>query len=69
MQKNNRTQRDPAKLFQRRDQNQDGFVTLEEFIGDPTNRNVPALTKMFQSKDTNEDQRLTLEEIKSEKKQ
>jgi arylsulfatase A-like enzyme len=69
MQKNNQTQRDPAKLFQRRDQNRDGFVTLNEFIVDPANRNVPALTKMFRSKDTNSDQRLTLEEMKSAKKQ
>jgi len=65
MQKNKGTQRDPVKLFQRRDQNQDGFVTLEEFIGDPANRNVPVLTKMFRSRDTNNDQRLTLEEMKT----
>ena len=65
MRKNNRTQRDPSKLFQRRDQNQDGFVTLKEFIGDPTNRNVPALTKMFRSRDANNDQRLTLEEMQN----
>ena len=68
MQKKNRTQREPIKLFQRRDQNQDGFVTLKEFIGDPKNRNVPALTKMFRSRDTNNDQHLTLEEMKTDKK-
>ena len=65
MQKNKRPVRDPAKLFQRRDQNQDGFVTLKEFIGDPANRNIPALTKLFQSKDTDNDNRLTLEEMQA----
>ena len=50
--------------FQKRDQNKDGFVTLEEFIGDPTNRNVPALTKRFNQLDTNKDKRLSLVEIK-----
>ncbi|MDB4399506.1 sulfatase-like hydrolase/transferase [bacterium] len=51
------------KLFQRRDQNQDGFVTLEEFIGDPETRNVTALTRVFNKRDVNRDGRLTLEEM------
>ena len=55
---------DPTKLFERRDQNKDGFVTIEEFIGDPKNRNVPALTKLFKKRDANHDQRLTLDELK-----
>lgn len=56
--------RDLTKLFQRRDQSKDGFVTLEEFIGDPKSRNVPALTKLFKKRDVNHDDRLTLEEMK-----
>ena len=55
--------RDLTKLIERRDRNKDGFVTLEEFIGDPKNRNVPALTKQFKKRDANHDQRLTLEEM------
>lgn len=51
------------KLFQRRDQNQDGFVTLEEFIGDPETRNVTALTRVFRQRDADQDGRLTLEEM------
>ncbi|MCP4776833.1 MAG: hypothetical protein GY880_21640, partial [Planctomycetaceae bacterium] len=51
------------KLFLRRDQNQDGFVTLEEFIGDPETRNVAALTRVFRKRDTDQDGRLTLEEM------
>ena len=56
---------DPMKLFKRRDANNDGFVTLKEYIGDPNNRNVPALTRQFNQKDANQDQRLTVEEMKS----
>ena len=51
------------KLFQRRDQNQDGFVTLEEFIGDPETRNVTALTRVFRKRDVDQDGRITLEEM------
>ena len=54
---------DPRKLFGRRDQNKDGFVTLEEFIGDPKGRNVPALTKQFNKRDANSDGKLTLAEM------
>lgn len=57
--------RTPEQFFKSRDQNEDGFVTLKEFIGDPTNRNVPALTKRFQGFDSNKDGNLTLEELKS----
>ncbi len=61
--------RDPAILFARRGPNNDGFVTLEEFIGDPSNRNVPALTKLFRQRDANHDERLTLEELKGQVEQ
>ncbi|GEM_PF-6098255 len=58
--------RDLTKFFERRDQNKDGFVTLEEFIGDPKDRNVPALTRLFKKRDANHDERLTLEEMKEQ---
>lgn len=60
--------RNPRKLatfLRRRDTNDDGFLTLKEYIGDPTDRNVPALTSQFKRKDTNKDSRLTLEELKA----
>ena len=55
---------DPATLFKRRNTNRDGFVTLEEYIGNLKGRNIPALTKQFKKMDANNDQRLTLEEMK-----
>ena len=66
--KPNRNRPDPETFFKRRDVNRDGFVTLEEYIGNPVNRNVPALTKQFRRRDANNDSRLTLEEMKNEKK-
>ena len=62
--KQNRKRPDPVTIFKRRDTNHDGFVTLEEYIGNPKNRNVPALTLQFKAQDVNNDQRLTLEEMK-----
>ena len=59
----------PETIFQRRDANKDGFVTLQEYIGNPKNRNVPALTRQFKRKDVNDDSRLTLDEIKIQKQQ
>ncbi len=35
----------------------------EEYIGDPTKRNVPAITKRFQRYDSNQDGKLTLDEL------
>ena len=51
-------------VFQKRDKNQDGAVTLEEFIGNPEGRNVPVLTKRFKQLDGDGDRKLTLEELK-----
>ncbi len=59
--------RNPETFFKARDRDKDGFVTLEEYIGDPANRNVPALTRQFQQRDTNRDSRLTLEEMRGQK--
>ncbi len=58
--------RNPETLFNRRDINKDGFLTLKEYIGDPNNRNVPALTRQFQRRDANKDSQLTLAELKSQ---
>jgi arylsulfatase A-like enzyme len=52
-------------LFKRRDTNKDGLLTLDEFIGNPKGRNVPALTKQFNRRDTNKDSRLTVQELKA----
>ena len=59
-----KNRQDPARLFKQRDRNEDGFVTLEEYIGDPKNRNVPALTKRFKKLDSNGDGKLQLDELK-----
>jgi arylsulfatase A-like enzyme len=57
----------PEQFLQRRDTNKDGFITLKEYIGNPKNRNVPALTKRFNNWDRNKDSRLTMEELKETK--
>ncbi|MDA0347192.1 MAG: sulfatase-like hydrolase/transferase [Verrucomicrobia bacterium] len=50
-------------LFERRDINNDGFVTLEEYIGAPEGRNVPVLTQRFHALDQDHDGRLSENEI------
>ena len=44
------------------------MVTLEEFIGNPKGRNVPALTKRFNNFDSNGDGKLQLDELKVQSK-
>ena len=52
-----------AAQFKKMDKNQDGFITLKEFIGNPEGRNVPALKKQFSRRDGNGDAKLTLMEL------
>ena len=52
-----------AAQFKKVDKNQDGFITLKEFIGNPEGRNVPALKKQFSRRDGNGDAKLTLMEL------
>lgn len=63
----NRTRPNPVTIFERRDANKDGFMTLQEYIGNPKNRNVEALTRQFKQRDTDKDGRLTLEEMRNRK--
>ncbi|MCH8044543.1 MAG: hypothetical protein IID44_12585 [Planctomycetes bacterium] len=51
------------------DLNKDGLLTLEEYIGNPKGRNVPALTRQFKRRDTNKDSRLTVQELKAAMKE
>ena len=53
------------QFFRSRDRNNDGAITLEELIGNPKGRNVPALTKRFKQLDANSDGTLTLKELKN----
>ncbi|MBT5903193.1 MAG: sulfatase-like hydrolase/transferase [Opitutaceae bacterium] len=48
-----------SSLFERRDQNKDGLVSLEEFIGAPKGRNIPVLTKRFHALDKDGDSHLS----------
>ena len=57
----NRPSRD--QFFKNRDRNGDGAITLEEFIGNPEGRNVPALTKRFKKLDSNGDGKLQPAEL------
>jgi hypothetical protein len=43
-------------------------ITLEEFIGNPEGRNVPALTKRFRKIDSNGDGKLQLAELRMQKR-
>jgi len=45
------------------DKNQDGSITLKEYIGNPEGRNVAALKKQFSRRDGNGDAKLTLPEL------
>jgi arylsulfatase A-like enzyme len=56
--------RSQEQFFKNRDRNGDGNVTLEEYIGNPKGRNVPALTKRFKKIDSNGDGKLQLDELK-----
>ena len=58
----------PTPFFKNRDRNKDGAITLEEFIGNPKGRNVPALTKRFKHFDADGDGKLMLEEVKKAEK-
>jgi arylsulfatase A-like enzyme len=58
----------PDEFLRRRDKNKDGSITLEEFIGDPKNRDVPALERQFSRRDRNGDGNLTLDELKNTKR-
>jgi len=56
------------QFFKNRDGNGDGAITLEEYIGNPKGRNVPALTRRFQKNDSNGDGKLQLDELKKQTK-
>jgi hypothetical protein len=59
---------DQARRFERSDRNKDGFLSLEEFIGNPKDRNVPALTRRFKKIDSNGDGKLQLAEMRMQTK-
>jgi len=52
------------QFFKNRDRNEDGVIALEEYIGNPKGRNVPALTRRFKKIDSNGDGKLQLDELK-----
>jgi arylsulfatase A-like enzyme len=60
--------RSQDQFFKNRDRNRDGKITLEEYIGNPKGRNVPALTKRFKKFDSNSDGKLQLDELKEQTK-
>jgi arylsulfatase A-like enzyme len=60
--------RSQERFFKSRDRNGDGTITLEEFIGNPKGRDVPALTKRFNNFDSNGDGKLHLDELNEQTK-
>ena len=56
--------RSQEQFFKSRDRNADGVITLKEYIGNPKDRNVPALTRQFKKIDSNGDGKLQLDELK-----
>ena len=51
------------EFFNKRDSNKDGRLTLDEYIMDPINRNVPVLTQRFKSLDKDGDGFLNRSEL------
>ncbi len=51
------------QFIKNRDRNGDGALTLEEYIGNPKGRNVPALTRRFKKFDADGDGKLLLDEL------
>ena len=60
--------RSQEQFFKSRDRDGDGAITLEEFIGNPKGRNVPALTRRFRNVDSNDDGKLHLNELNEQTK-
>ena len=60
--------RSQDQFFKNRDRNGDGAITLEEYIGNPKGRHVPALTRRFKKIDSNGDGKLQLDELKKQTK-
>jgi arylsulfatase A-like enzyme len=60
--------RSQDQFFKNRDRNGDGVITLKEYIGNPKDRNVPALTGRFKKIDSNGDGKLQLDELKKKTK-
>ncbi len=60
--------RSQDQFFKNRDRNGDGMITLQEYIGNPKGRNVPALTRRFKKIDANGDGKLQLDELKKQTK-
>lgn len=60
--------RSRGHFFKVRDRNGDGSITLEEFIGNPEIRDVPALTERFKKLDSDGDGKLQLDELKARTK-
>jgi hypothetical protein len=58
--------RSQDQFFKNRDRNGDGVITLKEYIGNPQDRNVPALTRRFKRIDSNGDGKLQLNELKKQ---
>ena len=60
--------RSQEEFFKSRDRNADGVITLKEYIGNPKDRNIPALTTRFKKIDSNGDGKLQLGELKKQTK-
>ena len=57
--------RDPAKFFQKKDANGDGFLTLDEFKAGMPEKAAEKAGARFTKVDTNADAKVSLDEFKA----
>ena len=56
---------DPAKMFEKKDTDQDGFLTFDEFKYGRNEKFLENAEKRFHALDTNQDNKVSLDELKA----
>ena len=56
---------DPVKMFEKKDTDQDGFLTFEEFKHGRNEKFLENAERRFHALDTNQDNKVSLDELKA----